>query len=395
MRVAHLTHYAELYGANRSLLDLVLELRQRSEVEPHVLMPREGPLSERLRKEGVPVRVLPFEPWMSERHYEGRAHHRLRQWWRHERAARARDRTNRALMPALVDQVQAWGTDLLHANSSAVSIATDLASEARVPLVWHVREMPEAHYRLHLDRGRGAHGRHLREADRLVAISEAVKADILLYTTPHRPIEVIYNGVLRRERFLELRTAAADRWNAKGPFTFAQVGLIHPSKGHLEALDALHRVRLQGHDVRLVIAGEGRDAPVRERIATLGLEDAVELAGFLQDPFELFHRAHGLLMCSRHEAMGRVTVEAMATGLPVIGHDSGGTPELIADGTNGLLYPGGADELAERMLRLVRDRQLARRLGERAAMDAAQRFSVEDYADRVLAVFRSVLSERR
>ena len=59
MRVAHLTHYAELYGANRSLLDLVLELRQRGEVEPHVLMPREGPLSERLRKEGVPVRVLP------------------------------------------------------------------------------------------------------------------------------------------------------------------------------------------------------------------------------------------------------------------------------------------------------------------------------------------------
>ena len=395
MRVAHLTHYAELYGANRSLLDLVLELRQRSEVEPHVLMPREGPLSERLRKEGVPVRVLPFEPWMSERHYEGGPHHRLRQWWRHERAARARARANRALMPALVDQVKAWGTQLLHANSSVAGIAIDLKDEASAPLVWHIRELPERQYLLHLDRGRAAYGRALREADGLIAISEAVKADILTYTKPHRPVPVIYNGVLRKSRYTELLALSAARWVDPTPFTFALVGLIHPSKGHLEALEALAILRKEGRDVRMVFAGDGRDKEVRERIAALGLTDVVELAGFVKDPYSVFLRVHALLMCSRNEAMGRVTVEGMASGLPVIGHDSGGTPELITDGGNGLLYPGGAEELAERMRRLVMAPERARILGDRAAHMAAERFSVERYADEVLAVYRSVLSARR
>ena len=394
VRITYVTHYPELYGANRSLLDLMRELRERGEVQPHVLLPRDGALAEVLAQEKIPFRVVPFEPWMSERRYEGRPHHRFMQWWRYERAARKRAAANRALLPLIVDQVQAWGTEVLHANSSVVSIAPDLASEALVPLVWHIRELPERQYLLHIDRGRSDYGRCLRDADRLIAISEAVKADILTYTTPVRPMSVIYNGVLRRSRYVELQATAAARWAMPSPFTLALVGLIHPSKGHLEALEALALVRGAGHDVRLIIAGDGRDNAVQERIEALGLRDAVEMAGFVRDPYTVFNRSHVVLMCSRNEAMGRVTVEAMASGAPVIGHNSGGTPELVSDGENGLLYPGGAEALAERIIRLVKDPAYARTLGANAARMAAERFSVEHYADQVLAVYREVLSSR-
>lgn len=58
-------------------------------------------------------------------------------------------------------------------------------------------------------------------------------------------------------------------------------------------------------------------------------------------------------MCFRYEAMGRVTAEAMAAALPVIGYNSGGTPELIENEVTGLLYEGGYKELAQCMARFA------------------------------------------
>lgn len=395
IRAAYLTHYPELYGANRSLLDLMLELRDRGAVLPHVLLPREGDLVPALRREGIAHAVIPFRPWMSERHYSGRIHHRIRQHWQYERQARERAAANRAVLPALADQVRGWKVQLLHANSAVVGVAPALKDATGLPLVWHIRELPERQYLLHLDAGTRGYGRALRRADRLIAISRAVREDILRYTGPGAPITVIYNGVLRAARYAELARGADARWSAAGPFTFLLVGLIHPAKGQLEAVEALSLLRRRGLDVRLVIAGDGRDAALRQRIADLGVGDAVDLKGFVEDPFPLFHQAHALLMCSRNEAMGRVTVEGMACGLPVVGHASGGTLELVNEGVNGLLYPGGAEALAERMARLVTDPAVARRLGAEAARSAAGRFSVERYAGEVLEVCRAVLSDAR
>lgn len=392
IRIAYLTHYPELYGANRSMLDLLLELRDREGVLPHVLLPREGDLVPVLQREGIAHAVIPFQPWMSERHRSGRFHHRWKQHWQQERKARERERTNARLMPALAAQVETWGIALLHANSAAVGVAHGLKAATGLPLVWHIRELPERQYLLHLDAGAKGYGRALRSADRLIAISSAVQEDILRYTGPFDRITRIYNGVLRAQRYAELLHGSEVRWSATGPFTFLLLGLIHPSKGQLEAVEAMALLEQRGVSARLQIAGDGRDAALKQRIAELGVADVVELKGFVKDPFPLFREAHALLMCSRNEAMGRVTVEGMACALPVIGHASGGTPELVEDGVNGLLYPGGVEALAAHMERLVTDPALARRLGEEAARGAARRFSVERYAGEVLEVYRAVLS---
>ncbi len=75
--------------------------------------------------------------------------------------------------------------------------------------------------------------------------------------------------------------------------------------------------------------------------------------------------SHVALMCSHSEAFGRVTVEAIKFGLPVIGANSDGTRELIREGWNGLLYPRGQlAELADRIDRLYWDQELRARLGE-------------------------------
>lgn len=394
IRVAYITHYADLYGANRSLLELIGELQRRGEVEPHVLLPLDGPLVQELQGMSVPYRIVPFEARMAGRYYMGGPHHRLLQRWRQSQAGRARGRRNRERLPALIDQVKAWRVGLVHANSGVVSIAPDVASDASLPLVWHIREMLAAHYGLQPDEGWGEHARALRSADRLIGNSKAVREDVLHHTALVRPMEVIYNGVLPARRYGELRSAAGARWSRPGPFTFAMVGLIHPSKGHMEALEAFRMVIDQGLDARLIIAGEGRVEALRERIAALRLDDRVELAGFLPDVFGFYERSHALLMCSQHEAMGRVTVEAMASGIPVIAHASGGTLELIRDGEDGLFYKAGAGELAQHMRTLIADRSLAQCLGDRGSLNAEARFTVERHAEEVLRVYHEVLSAR-
>ncbi|HMC96020.1 MAG TPA: glycosyltransferase, partial [Flavobacteriales bacterium] len=257
MRVAYITHYADLYGANRSLLELVGEFKRRGVVEPFVLLPVHGPLVAELERMEVPYRIIPFETRMVRRDRMGGPHHRFLQWWRQKLEASARGSRNREQVPAIVDQVKAWRVHLVHANSSAVSIAPDVSSEASLPLVWHIRELLAAHYGFHPDEGRNKYGHALRDADRLIAISEAVRSDVLSYTSLLRPVEVIYNGILPRARYAGLRAVAEDRWHRPGPFTFAMVGLIHPSKGHVEALEALRLLVDEGADVRLIIAGDG------------------------------------------------------------------------------------------------------------------------------------------
>ena len=391
MRITYLTHYAALYGANRSLLDLMLELRRRGAVEPHVLLPLEGPLTERLHAEGIPFDVIAWQPWMSERHYMGRMHHRIAQHLRYTRAARQRAATNKALLPEVLRILKDRRAEAVHVNSAAVGITGMLQQALQTPLIWHIRELPERQYLLHIDDGRRHYGRALRRATRLIAISKAVQADIRRYAGAVDST-LIYNGVLDTATYKALAGHAEERWARTDPFTFLLAGLIHPSKGQTEAVQAFARLQRTHPRTRLVIAGDGKADHLRALIAELGLGPHVELAGFVKDIRPLLLQAHTLLMCSRNEAMGRITVEGMGSGLPVIGHASGGTVEIVQDGRNGLLYPGGADVLADRMALLAGDVGRARALGMQAMRDAAERFSVERYAGEVLEVYRSVLS---
>ncbi|HRH70953.1 MAG TPA: glycosyltransferase family 4 protein [Flavobacteriales bacterium] len=392
MRVAFITHYADLYGANRSLLDLVCELRRAGSVEPFVVLPHRGRLNEVLATEGIAHEVFDFTPWMTARHYEGGPHHRLAQFVRHTRASRARSRRNKEILPGLIARVEQWGVDVVHANSAAVSIALELATGLGKPLAWHIREMPERHYGLHLDKGRGGFGRAIAKADHLICISSAVREDMRRYAPRLPRCSVVYNGVLTAAGFADrlLRKEAAQA--RSGPFTFVLVGVMHPSKGQLEAVEALSTVLRSGAKARLVLAGGGNDKLVRQRAHALGIATSVEFTGYIEDPFRILLQADAYLMCSRNEGMGRVTVEAMACALPVIGHASGGTVEVVEDGVTGLLYRTGADELAGQMSALITDPERARQLGRTGAIRAAERFTIERYAREVFDIYRSLTS---
>lgn len=155
-------------------------------------------------------------------------------------------------------------------------------------------------------------------------------------------------------------------------------------KGVRDAVDAVALVP----DVHLVILGRGDGAARRAHAARAGAAARVHIVAPSPRPEEYYAASDAFVFPSRYEAFSLVTLEAAASGLPLVCHRINGTEELVADGVNGWLVPFGPDALAER-IRLLRDDTAMRvRMGV-AALEASRRYSW----DRVAADYLTVLDE--
>lgn len=148
---------------------------------------------------------------------------------------------------------------------------------------------------------------------------------------------------------------------------------------------------------QLHIVGSGEAAYEREIQALakrLSVEKDVIFEGFRTDALEALAAADDCLVCSRREAFGRVAIEAMLVGTPVVATDSGGIPEIIEDGVSGMLYlPGDATMLAGKILELVGDPELYRNLSQNALESVYRRFTRSRYVQQIKEVISEVLRE--
>ena len=169
------------------------------------------------------------------------------------------------------------------------------------------------------------------------------------------------------------------------------VGRLAPQKG-VDVLVAATRL-LQNPNAQILLVGDGPERPalVRE-IRQLGVEDRVHLLGFVPHdrvPAVLAH-ADLLVLPSLYEELGTVLLEAMWTGLPVVASRTGGIPDVIDDGVNGLLVPPGDPEaLAGAINRVLSSADMARRLGK-AAREQAKGYDWDVLAERVLEVYQGI-----
>lgn len=384
-RVAFLTHYTELYGANLSLLNLIHGLG-RYGVRAHVVCPEPGELLAELDRRGVPAAVVPFEWWVSTRRTPGGGAARL-------------VRTVRAIRP-LAARISGWGCDLVYSNSSVFAAGAIAAAELGLPHVWHLREFGRRDYDLRPDLGTRLSRLVFRTADATVFVSRALRLAFLGKSVPANA-HVVYNGVAPEAAFDDRRRAAEALRGRTRPFTFALVGRFRESKGQDVAVRALASLAGRFPSARLLLVGGAGGTGDQEYFdqcralaSELGVAERVEFWGYVPDPERAFLAADAALMCSRSEAMGRVTAEAMSACRPVIGFDAGGTSELIEDGRTGLLYRGGRDALAACMARYAADPEEARRHGEAGWHEARRRHSEEAYAARVYAIIDGVLRPR-
>src|SRR6266851_772525 len=239
-----------------------------------------------------------------------------------------------------------------------------------------------------------------RCSDRIIAVSEQVKQDLVRYgVAPPEKISVIplgfdlqpfldsgeHRGALHRELGL-----------TNGARLIGIVGRIFPIKNHRLFLEAAARVAAEERSAHFVVVGDGVLRPEMEAHARgLGIADRVTFTGWRRDLPRIYPDLDVLVVSSRNEGTPVSAIEAMASACPVVATRVGGLPDLIEDGETGRLVPSeDAPALAAAILHVLREPDAARRLAEAARADVRERFRAERLIGDMERLYSELLADK-
>ncbi len=376
MKIVWISHDANLAaGAELCLLEGVKGLAARG-CELRVVVPGPGRLSERLADIGVPVTVVPYRWWL-----HARFRLPIKRLWRNLAAASLLARELRRTLP-----------DVVITNTLAAPAGAFASRRAGIAHVWYIHEFGREDHGLKFDFGSALSLRFVdRLSDRILVNSRAV-FDKFRHLVSEGKLRLVYYAV-------EIRSLPQAAEPEPNPFELCLVGRVCAGKGQEDAVRALAVLAGKGMNVRLSLIGnENREYGnfLRRLAKEQGVEDRIRYVAFTEDPFSHVARAHAALVCSRSEAFGRVTVEAMKLGKPVVGADSAATSELIQHGVTGFLYrPGDAADLARRLSELYGNRSLMTQMGVRAREWANATFNLDNHTTSLLEVLRDAVAAHR
>lgn len=235
------------------------------------------------------------------------------------------------------------------------------------------------------------------EVDAWIGVSAGVARDLRGWGIAKSQIHVITNGIAPDDFPVitaEERAAARARYHLEeGAFAIGAVGNLRAVKGHDVLLKAFARVARHHAGVRLLIAGDGPErAALGALAARLGVADRIHWLGHLAGgPGRLLAALDVLAHASRAESFGLAVAEAQARGLPAVVTRVGGLPEVVADGTTGLVVAAEQPvALARALGRLAADPALGARLGAAGARRVRERFDIAVSARRYVALWRAL-----
>jgi glycosyltransferase involved in cell wall biosynthesis len=247
---------------------------------------------------------------------------------------------------------------------------------------------PETHERMQVYYHRYVLPHVLRRADAIITISECSKRDIVrIYGVDEAKIHIVYNGVDGRfspgyRRSSAFVDALPERY-------ILNIGTLEARKNLPRLLEAYALARKQGLTHPLLIGGARgwRQSSLSQIVERLGLENAVQFLGFVEDEDlpALYARAECLIYPSLYEGFGLPVIEGMASGTPVVTSNCSSMAEVAADAAL-LVDPLDVADIAEKLLHVAGSAELRDTLREKGLRRAAD-FSWEKMARETMAVY--------
>ena len=382
LKVLFIAHVPGMSGANRSLVQLVKELRDVYHVEPVVLVPETEPetgtINEALKQLGIPIITTNIWFFKLEAPTLRNVFGYVRYLWRHRH---------------LYKQLQSYHFDLIHSNCSVVDLGAYLSRLLHIKHVWHLREFGDKDYALKPIGGKWYEKFTYRHADAFIAISKAV-AQHYLEKIPEEKIHTIYNGV-----FISDDTPIAQHQNPTVQFFCA--GIVSEVKNQKEiilAVDELVHVRKVRKAFHLTLVGlqtQPYTNELKQLVVDRGLNDYVTLLPEADGIQTLAAQMDVGIMSSRAEAFGRVTIEYQMQNLLVIANDAGANRELIEDNRTGLLYQAGDyRSLADKMSWSMEHYPVIDTISSEGRLYALQHFLSSTNTRQVYELYQKLLQQQ-
>lgn len=308
---------------------------------------------------------------------------------------------------ALYDLVRIIKTekpDVVHTHTSKAGILGRIAAKiARVPLIIHT---PHGHVFF------GHFGPILSKiflrverlfgplTDRVVVLTDGESRDYQdLNVYPRDKLVKIHSGV-DIDKFKRVPVSAVEKKRSLGlPQNVPVVGFIGwllPIKGPMHLLKAMEDVWQDHEDTILVFTGKGDlDVDLRSAALRTGANGRVNFLGWRSDIDQIMPIFDILVLPSLNEGMGRVLVEAMAAGKPIVASSVGGIPELVKHDHNGLLVPPGDEKaLAAGIKLLINSPERAKMMGQ-CGRRLCNQFSVDAMVEKIDKLYRALFKSHR
>ncbi len=369
-RVALLFEFPTLNGGEHSMLTAIDHLSHEP-LEFAALAPREGRLPEALHERGIHHLPITFHDESGQRLPRAEVSDEIR------------------------GALQKISPNILHANSLAMGRLTGaLANHLPVPCIAHLRDI------LKLSR---SSVEDLSQNRLLLAVSQATRDFHVRQGLPADRVRVLYNGVDGNRFRPRLRDGALRRELGlpAEAFLIATIGQIGLRKGHDILAESAVLVAGRLPNAHYLIVGERHSSKTEsvqferdfvERFRTAGLGGRLHLLGYRPDVPELMNAADLLVHPAHQEPLGRVLLEAAASGLPIVATAVGGTEEILCDGESArLVTAGDAKSLASAMIELHGDLSRRARLAAAARQRVLMAFGARQAAQELAAIWQELL----
>jgi glycosyltransferase involved in cell wall biosynthesis len=218
--------------------------------------------------------------------------------------------------------------------------------------------------------------------------------------TRREKIQKIYSGI-ELDHFEpvpdEQRKALKEAWGIREEAPVVGiVSKLWEGKGHTILIHAFEGLKQEIPEAVLVIVGEGYlQDELSDLVDRLGLKGSVLFTGFQMDVRRIIATFDVAVLPSFFEGMGRVLLEAMAMGKPVVASSVGGIPDLVHHGKTGLLVtPGSVSELKSGLITLIRNKALAKQMGEEGRKRISEEFSAGRMAQSIEKLYRELLQTK-
>ena len=372
LTILFLTYTRTLFGANKSLLALMLDLRERYNVKPVVLMydKNDGPLAEELEKYNIPYIISPMKFWVVGKDTKLKYLRGFKGYIE-----------NKKNIQNILEKVQNYDINLVYTNNSTVQIGAMLADKLNAPHIWYVREFGAEYgdYDFVFNYPRRIVKKWFKKASSVITISDVMYNYVKNGIGKYANVVRIYNGVANSKPIRE-------SFNENDKLQFCIVGALNEGKNQLELLKAANILSKQNKDFHINIIGSGDEYEkiLKEYVENNNLDEFVTFWGYRSNVSEILDKMDVGVICSKAEAFGRATVEYMFSSMPVIGADCGGTSEIIDDNQTGFLYKlGNAQELADKMSNFIDERICLREMGTNAFEKANTAYSLKNNTDSI------------
>jgi len=288
-------------------------------------------------------------------------------------------------MYKIIRIVKKISPDIIHTNTGVIHEGFWASVLLGIPHVWHLREYQDLDFHLEPMQGMNKYKKLLRRSY-VISITNDILKHFDLVDSPKSC--VIYNGICFKDDI-------AYRPHKERYFLCAS--RVSSEKCQDEVVKAFSKFVKCFPEYKLLIAGEaapGYFEYLQCLIDECGCRDSVVFLGHCENVKELMAKAKALIVASRNEGLGRMTVEAAFYGCLTIGRNTGGTKEII-EKIGGFAYSGGEDSLCDSMYSVVDlpESSYAEMLHD-AQIKAIKYFSVEENTQKVYALYKSIQNKR-